>query len=486
VVVTSVPTISGIDTPVTVTTTTDTAVPTGPTSDVTDIPPTDISTTIIDTISTIEPAGPSTTADIPAVNSTTSTTGFEPTTTTIELPQTITTTTLNGNNTATTTTIIEEDGPTTIEISSTTTTASGETTTTSVSESSTIVQVPTTTLPETLTWLPTTLVIEVPPTTTEEGTLISNVPTSTASGIPTEIPLAITPNEGIPDSPEGSTLIRIGFEYGYNYPFVADNPKAGAQIFGFLPIGLAYGLNIPTEKIVMRTLEPFDARGQPNGFIKTLAYAYIPSDLVDALILNLHTPNSKLYNSDNESVWKLMGMIDPTISGRASDTMTGGSIQPVSGGDGNGGTWLEDGAGSNPDSTDDKTSDEDDSSFLGTSEQGEPKTITKTGAGIGVGIFVSAAAYGAAVFYIARRYRKRKLRHGRASSISHSVSPGNNPTSALMAGAPSMSMAGARYDTIGADKRGSNTSGGIAGGRTSARGQTISGPMQAENSLGWN
>ena len=265
-------------------------------------------------------------------------------------------------------------------------------------------------------------------------------------------------------------MIRIGFEAPYNYPFIVERPIAVAQIFKFLPQGLSFGLELPDINVTMQSLQPYDSR-DTVGFIRTLAYAYVPTDLVNKLKLDLHTPNSKLYNNPTPVVWKLMDLIDPSIPLLASEVLEDGT---VNGGDD---SWL----GGNNDNNDNNGGDG--GSFLDDANGGGHSPITVKSAGIGVGVVVGAAAYGAAMFFVARRYKKRRLRHGRASSISRSASPGSNPAGALMSGpiGPVM-MSGAIPES---QKRGSNGSGAI-GGRTSARGQTISEPFQAENSLGWN
>ena len=245
-----------------------------------------------------------------------------------------------------------------------------------------------------------------------------------------------------------------------------------AQIFKYLPRGLANGLDIDLQNVTMHSLQPYDSRNTV-GFIRTLAYCFIPSDHVDKLRMDLHTPNSKLYNSDNKSVWKLIDMIDPSIPLLATDTLEDGGN--IIGGDN--GSWL----GGDKGNTDNSGDTEDDGGSLLGSDEEDPGSSPVMGksVGIGVGVVLGAAVYGAAMFFVARRYRRRRLGHGRASSISRSMSPGSNPAGALMAGAL---MGGAVMSGANAEKRGSNGS----GGRTSARGQTISGPMQAENSLGWN
>lgn len=117
--------------------------------------------------------------------------------------------------------------------------------------------------------------------------------------------------------------------------------------------------------------------------------------------------------------------------------------------------------------------------FNNVNQNTSPKT-TGTTVGIvtaGVGV---AAAYGAAMFLIARRYKKRRLSHRRSSSVLNPAEMRQSGSPALLGGAGAF-MSGGRT-TPGHDRnsRGSGRTG------NSARTQQISAPMMAENSLGWN
>jgi len=110
-----------------------------------------------------------------------------------------------------------------------------------------------------------------------------------------------------------------------------------------------------------------------------------------------------------------------------------------------------------------------------TSPQTTGTTVGIVTAGVGV-----AAAYGAAMFLIARRYKKRRLAHRRSSSVLNPAEMRQSGSPALLGGAGAF-MSGGRT-TPGHDRnsRGSGRTG------NSARTQQISAPMMAENSLGWN
>jgi hypothetical protein len=132
----------------------------------------------------------------------------------------------------------------------------------------------------------------------------------------------------------------------------------------------------------------------------------------------------------------------------------------------------------------------------------------------------SAAAYGAAMFFVARRYKRRKASHKRCSSVlaGGRVAPGDmasvwRPSPALMSGGAG-GLTGGGYgalgrhspigggalgwgrDGMGAPERDSRGSGGTGGTQTTRSGEVhsaaearmagISAPVAAENSLGWN
>src|SRR5690606_28146575 len=100
--------------------------------------------------------------------------------------------------------------------------------------------------------IPETLITQTPTVEPEEPA------TSTSTGVPTNLPKLITPTGGIP-RPTG-IMIKIGFEYPLNYPFVVQTPVAAAQIFDFLPKGIAYGIDIDPSKVKMRNLAPYDSQ----------------------------------------------------------------------------------------------------------------------------------------------------------------------------------------------------------------------------------
>lgn len=315
----------------------------------------------------------------------------------------------------------------------------------------------------------------------------STDPSSTASGIPTNLPKVITPDGGVPKQPENTTLVQVGFNYSLNYPFVVASSVSVAQIFQYLPLGISDGLSIPIEQVTMHTLQPYDTTKELN-YITTLALVFIPSDFVDTLKLDLQTPASKMYNNVNPSVTSLMLMVNPSFPILAYQPLAGSGNRP------NGRGTAEDAEPG-----------ENGSPLGGNNSGGSP--VSPTTIGILVGGITGAAAYGAAMFIIARRYRQRRERHQRASSTAttseydddhghhhhhhhHSRRHNHHQSAAsgpLMGGGLraddrySPPYGGRLTPGDGRNSRGSGRSGG-----TSARTQQISAPMMAENSLGWN
>jgi hypothetical protein len=288
--------------------------------------------------------------------------------------------------------------------------------------------------------------------------------TSTAapSGVPTFIPQVISNPNTTVAKPEDSTLVQLGFQYALNYIFVVQNPKAAAQIFQFLPLGLANGLALDPSEVFMQSLLPLDTTSE-LGFITTIALAYIPSSMYNTLALELHLPQSALYTNDDTSVNTLMNYLNVAVP------LTPGSTL------GNSATGTGSGA-----SATSSTASGNNNAVFNTPNQNTSAKTTGTTAAIVAGGVGAAAAYGAAMFLIARRYKKRKLSHRRSSSVLNPAEMRQSGSPALLGGAGAF-MSGGRT-TPGHDRnsRGSGRTG------NSARTQQISAPMMAENSLGWN
>jgi hypothetical protein len=300
-------------------------------------------------------------------------------------------------------------------------------------------------------WLPQTIIAQ-------SSNTVQSAPTNTA--LATTLPKVITPGGSVPTQPENSTLIQVGFTFPLNYAFVVANPLSSAQIFQYLPVGISAGLGVRQDQCIMHSLIPYNTQSQMD-FITTLALLYIPTNDVNTLGLDLHTPTAKIYNHEDPSVNTLISYINPSIPLTPGSTLEGSS-----------GTGTDSGSGAS------SSSSSGNSGVFNTDAQNTSPKVKSTTAGIVVGAAGAAAAYGAAMFFIARRYKKRKLSHRRSNSM---MTPSEMRQSGAFTGGGAF-MSGGRM-TPGNDRnsRGSGRSGG-----NSARTQQISAPMMAENSLGWN
>ena len=313
------------------------------------------------------------------------------------------------------------------------------------------------TLPTSWTFAPTTTV-----TGTKTGalTIASSGSNPAPSGIPTYMPQYVQPPGGMPTPPSNATLIQVGFNYGLNYPFVVSQPESASQIFAYLPQGIAYGLGISHHDVIMNGLLPFDTSEKLN-YITTLATAYVPKQLVGQLEMSLHMPLSDCYANPNSPVKALMKQINPAIPIQPGSPASGPSSL----------AW-------NPAA--EATSASGDGAPLG-GDSGSSNKVRGTSVGIGVGAVCGAAVYAAAMVYVARRYRRKRAGHQRASSV---------PSAAAMSqrsggmGGFFMSGANGRGSGSGSGGRHSRTSNNSSNGR-SVREQGISAPIMAENSLGW-
>lgn len=238
------------------------------------------------------------------------------------------------------------------------------------------------------------------------------------------------------------------------------------QIFDFLPPGVGDGVGIDKAEVVMQYLQPYNTLSR-NGYITTLAMAYIPDDSVNPLSLALLNPKSDLYSNKNPTVKTLMSMLDPSIP-----LLAGQSI-----GDGNP-------INSNTATTTGSTGGSE-GGAAGTEGAASDSSVKPSSIGIGLGVVGGAAVYGIAMFMVAKRYKKRKNAHRRASSIQSgstgSTASGPAEHNTLMTGARTSygSRQPGAHNNAGRDSRNSDRSG--QSGRT-----YISPPVMAENSLGWN
>ena len=283
------------------------------------------------------------------------------------------------------------------------------------------------------------------------------------SSLPSNVPQILYQNGGPGSQPPNTRLINIAFRYPLNYLFVYNNTDSQKQIFKYIPLGISYGLEIDIGQIRMQSLRAWDTY-EDVGYVTTLALAWIPEGLVDNLALLVSTPVSRFYHNPDNSTAFLLSMINNAIPITGSNGTDGGST-----------TF----GNIPPDTTSAKTAGAPIGGDIGNSEH-----VRASSVGIGVGVACGAAAYGAAMFFVARRYKKRRLSHTRSPSMFSSpvmshAGPDTGAGAALMSGAMGERSASPYYDNDGrAGSRGSGRSG-------SSRHQ-ISAPVMAENSLGWN
>ncbi|PLB40525.1 putative mucin family signaling protein Msb2 [Aspergillus candidus] len=263
--------------------------------------------------------------------------------------------------------------------------------------------------------------------------------TSESTSQPTALPGSITPPT-FGNIPENSTLIQLGFTRELSYDFVATHTMSSSQIFRYIPLGLQHALRLAADQVAMFAIQPYGNESR-DGYLTTLAMAYVPWDQIDTLRKYLHNPISPLYEQPSESEKRLFSLIDPSIPLLVSGEPAAGGSSGGQSGSSNGGSDGSDGDDSQSDSGD-----------AGTSSSSSTKASS---VGIGCGVVAGAAAYGAGMFWLARRYRKKRQLHQRSSS------------------------------TVDQQSEGRDAAGRLSPNSQSSRGP-ISAPVMAENSLGWN
>ncbi|KAF3354419.1 hypothetical protein VdG1_07498 [Verticillium dahliae VDG1] len=252
---------------------------------------------------------------------------------------------------------------------------------------------PTNTITGTGIWLPSTIIVE---NSTPTRAATDAVAPTSGVALPSDLPKVIGPGdtENVAQ-PEGTVLLQVGFLYAENYEFVSKNPMAAAQLFTLLPIALTDGAKIDAGKVIVTSLVPYDT--MPSlGYITTLARFWYPASMVDQLRMDIKIPNSLLHNNPQQLIYNLTQNINPAI-----DIIPGSENIPG----GNGGAPTSGSPNGNNDMFDNNESD-------------STPIQTGTAAAIGIGAVTVGVAYGAAMFLIARRYKRKKQAHRRASSIS--------------------------------------------------------------------
>ncbi|KAH8681567.1 hypothetical protein BX600DRAFT_429493 [Xylariales sp. PMI_506] len=312
-------------------------------------------------------------------------------------------------------------------------------------------------------WLPSTIIVQ------PSSSQASGSTTTTTTGIPTSLPKAITPNTSPAAQPDGTTAIQISFLYGLNYNWIVSQPLAAAQMFALLPQAVAYKRGFNSSDVVMQSIVPYDTTAQ-LGYITSQAIMYIPSDALTQLRLDHNIASSPLYTNPDSLVVNMTNQINPAIDIIMGSTLAGS------------GTTSSDGS----DATSTSTSNNND--VFGTSDSASNQTSSQKGTTVAIafGSAAVAGAYGAAMFVIARRYKRRKQRHQRSSSITSPSEMRQAGSPAMMGGALlSRDFTAAGYGGVGGNTRDSQGSG-RSGMNNSGRTAFISAPVAAENSLGWN
>lgn len=268
--------------------------------------------------------------------------------------------------------------------------------------------------------------------------------------------------------------IQVAFKYALNYRFITtEEPAAAAQIFELLPKALKYMNELDDEKKkkirVIRVL-PLNTE-QQLGYVTSVAIATWPKAYFSQLRLDVKTAYSGFYQetSQGQIVHNFTQLVNSAIDILPGASLDGQPAGSASGG-GNGATNPNDVFNTDNNSTN------------------QSATQRGTVAGIAFGAVSLAAAYGAAMFIVARRYKKKRQAHRRSSSITSPSEMRQSGSPALMGGAL-LSRDFTHYGGVmgpagGRESHGSNGSGRSAG--NSARAAGISGPVAQENSLGWN
>lgn len=273
------------------------------------------------------------------------------------------------------------------------------------------------------------------------------------------MPYMISPPNAKPPPPD-SVLIQLGFNASLPYEFIAFNTDVVSQIFTFMPLGVSYAVEIDKNQTPITGIGQYD-RGTKKGYTTALVFCYIPNDVYKLLATSLTTPQSRLYTNPDQSTFTLMSMIDSSIPLLAGgQPVPGGGTAPYPGGlPGSGNN------GGNGDGTDG-----DENKGKGPGGSAGATGIKPTAVGIGLGVVGGAALYGAAMFFVARRYRKKRNLHRRSDSLTSGMGSPTPYHDEQRAGSP---FAGTTMN---------DRYSGAGSGRTAQ----ISAPVMAENSLGWN
>ncbi|OAA37881.1 hypothetical protein NOR_06958 [Metarhizium rileyi] len=309
----------------------------------------------------------------------------------------------------------------------------------------------------------------LPSTNIEPTTFSSSTPT-VSQGLPTTIPKAIIQGDGQGSVPTGSVAIHIGFKKARDYISVANNSTAYQEIFDCLPQILSDATNnrIDVSRLAVYRLAPYNTQAT-RGYFTTLALLNYPTDFLEELKKNMKIFASQSYQNKDPRLFAVANDIDSSIP------LTGELNDEGSSGSGGGA-----GSGKNGNSNNNNKNND----AFGSGNQGNQSSKQKaTAAGMAMAAVGVSAICGAAMFIVARRYKRKRQGHRRTSSITSSQDGpemrfNRNSSPALMGGALLSHDASTYGGTGGRDSH--------ASGGNSARTANISAPVATENSLGWN
>lgn len=275
-------------------------------------------------------------------------------------------------------------------------------------------------------WLPDNLIVQ----TYSSDVNSEDFATTTASGrgvLASSLPKVISPFGNEDNKPSGDfSFIQIGFQHQLNYPFVASHPLSAAQIFKYLPLGLAYGLNLNDSDVSMQSIKPYEL--DTAGYVISIAMIYIPNSSVSLLESLLLISTSRLYQNPNSSIKDLMSLIDPSIPLISANR---GSLS--NNGQNNGLYGPSDSSGLNSDqglsNFEETKSGRPNSGSLDQPTTSNTTVHSKT-IGIAVGAVFGSAAYCGAIFLLSKHYRQRKKSvelEGRSSPVMAVPRPQRSP-----------------------------------------------------------
>ncbi|KAJ7312603.1 hypothetical protein DFH08DRAFT_822045 [Mycena albidolilacea] len=106
--------------------------------------------------------------------------------------------------------------------------------------------------------------------------------------LPSGLPYAIVPPSGGRQDPgSGVSLITLLLDATLSWDFVVNSPTTAAQIFAVMPPSIANATGTSADAITPYGLEVYMPASYTVDQLQTLYLAYIPSDKVDALQLQI-------------------------------------------------------------------------------------------------------------------------------------------------------------------------------------------------------